>query len=246
MATAAEHRAEIERINSEVATQAQKIAELSAILDGKASGGGEPVIEPLTVTENGTYTAPDGVDGYSPVTVNVGSNGNAEHTAALVGFLKRDLTEYIDTTGVTKLGQYAFYYWRGLTSVSFPELTNIAAYAFRTCVNLVNVDIPRVTTLGSACFYGCSSIVTIDLPSVTSIADNVFATASKLATLILRNNSVALLSNINAFSGTKIASGEGYMYVPSSLVDSYKIATNWNAYADQIRAIEDYPDITGV
>lgn len=29
------------------------------------------VVQPLEVTENGTYTAPDGVDGYSPVTVNV-------------------------------------------------------------------------------------------------------------------------------------------------------------------------------
>lgn len=32
--------------------------------------GGSPKIEALTVTENGTYTAPEGVDGYSPVTVN--------------------------------------------------------------------------------------------------------------------------------------------------------------------------------
>ena len=41
----------------------------------KSTGGGgeaiEPVIDSLTITENGTYTAPDGVDGYSPVTVNV-------------------------------------------------------------------------------------------------------------------------------------------------------------------------------
>ena len=34
-------------------------------------GGGAPVIEALSVTTNGTYTAPSGVDGYSPVTVNV-------------------------------------------------------------------------------------------------------------------------------------------------------------------------------
>lgn len=34
-------------------------------------GGGEPTIESLSVTENGTYTAPSGVDGYSPITVNV-------------------------------------------------------------------------------------------------------------------------------------------------------------------------------
>lgn len=30
-----------------------------------------PVIEPLTVIENGAYTAPAGIDGYSPITVNV-------------------------------------------------------------------------------------------------------------------------------------------------------------------------------
>lgn len=35
------------------------------------AGAAEPVIEPLEVTENGTYTAPEGVNGYSPVTVNV-------------------------------------------------------------------------------------------------------------------------------------------------------------------------------
>lgn len=34
------------------------------------SGGGSPVIQPLNATANGKYTAPAGVDGYSPVTVN--------------------------------------------------------------------------------------------------------------------------------------------------------------------------------
>lgn len=35
----------------------------------------QPVIEPLEVTSNGTYNAPAGVDGYSPVTVNVSGGG---------------------------------------------------------------------------------------------------------------------------------------------------------------------------
>jgi len=43
-------------------------------LIGVLSTGGSgrlPVIEPKNITANGTYTAPEGVDGYSPVTVNV-------------------------------------------------------------------------------------------------------------------------------------------------------------------------------
>lgn len=37
-----------------------------------------PVIEPLSITENGTYAAPSGVDGYSPVTVNVAASEGLE------------------------------------------------------------------------------------------------------------------------------------------------------------------------
>lgn len=43
-----------------------------------AVGGGtapDPVIRPLTVTENGTYHTPPGLDGYNPVTVNVAAQG---------------------------------------------------------------------------------------------------------------------------------------------------------------------------
>lgn len=46
-------------------------------------GGPEPVIESLSVTENGTYEAPSGVDGYSPVTVNVSGGGGASRLALL-------------------------------------------------------------------------------------------------------------------------------------------------------------------
>ena len=38
------------------------------------TGGG--VIQSLSVTQNGTYTPPSGVDGYAPVTVNVSGGGS--------------------------------------------------------------------------------------------------------------------------------------------------------------------------
>jgi hypothetical protein len=40
-------------------------------------GGGGAVVQPLSVTQNGIYNPPSGVDGYSPVTVNV-SGGSGE------------------------------------------------------------------------------------------------------------------------------------------------------------------------
>lgn len=46
-------------------------------LIGKLSTGGSyvPVIEPKAITENGTYSAPEGVDGFNPVTVHVSGGG---------------------------------------------------------------------------------------------------------------------------------------------------------------------------
>ena len=43
----------------------------------------KPVIQSLEVTENGTYSAPDGVDGYSPVTVNVAASGGGASEVVL-------------------------------------------------------------------------------------------------------------------------------------------------------------------
>ena len=53
-------------------------------------------------------------------------------------------------------------------------------------------------------------------------------------------------ANTNLFVGNwsgndgPIMKGEGYIYVPRALVDSYKVATNWSSWATQFRALEDY------
>ena len=40
-------------------------------IENAANNRSRSVIEPLEITENGTYTAPNGVDGYNPVVVNI-------------------------------------------------------------------------------------------------------------------------------------------------------------------------------
>ena len=48
---------------------------IAGYLLGLGSGGGSKVIRPITITENGKYEAPEGVDGFNPVNVNVNGGG---------------------------------------------------------------------------------------------------------------------------------------------------------------------------
>ena len=94
-------------------------------------------------------------------------------------------------------------------------------------------------------FRGCSNLAKIDFDVLGEMKNADFHQCSALTAVIIRSPAVCTMSDSNAFESTPIASGTGYVYVPAALVDSYKAATNWSVYADQIRAIEDYPDICG-
>lgn len=61
-----------------------KPAEMGQAIRDIPSGGKEPVIEELSITENGVYNAPEGVDGYNPISVNVPSGGGDVPPEALV------------------------------------------------------------------------------------------------------------------------------------------------------------------
>ncbi len=66
---------QITRIRNTIALQATAIDAARTLLAQKSAA--HPIISPLSITENGSYTAPAGTDGYSPVTVNVPSSGGA-------------------------------------------------------------------------------------------------------------------------------------------------------------------------
>ena len=104
---------------------------------------------------------------------------------------------------------------------------------------------PKVTTTAKAFSY--SNVGIVDFHCLESItASECFDRCASITALILRNtNAVCTLVGTLSYSGGVAANGAGYIYVPAALVDSYKAATNWSAYASNIRAIEDYPDICG-
>lgn len=151
---------------------------------------------------------------------------------------------------------YAQYRFIGYISVGIVErsisgdysndrVTTVGAYAFQNCSGLTSVSFPNVASIGDYAFNAAHKLAKADLPKVTSIGQHSFSAANALEALILRNTEKVCSLGSDAVSYTKISSGSGYIYVPNALVDSYKAAANWQNYADQIRAIEDYPEITG-
>lgn len=137
------------------------------------------------------------------------------------------------------IGDYAFYNCTRLTNAAFAKATSIGQQAFYACVALTNVEFPSVTSIGQQAFRNCNALAYADFPKVTKIDANSLRNCPEFKTLILRAGNVASLGS-SALSSTHIDSGTGYIYVPASLIDSYKAATNWSAYAAQFRALEDY------
>ena len=140
----------------------------------------------------------------------------------------------------TSIGTSAFQYCRSLTTANFPVATSLETSAFQNCNSLTTVDFPVATSIGTSAFQNCSSLTTANFPVATSIRTSAFQYCRSLKSLLLRNNKVCTLSNTSAFSSTPISSGTGYIYVPSSLIEQYKAATNWSTYAARFRALEDY------
>ena len=124
-------------------------------------------------------------------------------------------------------------------------VTIIGRYGLSNCTKLTSVVLPAVQITNANAMLSCSALTKADFSNLQHIQHSTFYGDKKFATLIIRTQAVAKLDATSAFKDTLIASGKGYIYVPSALVDSYKTATNWSTYANQIRAIEDYPDITG-
>lgn len=163
--------------------------------------------------------------------------------------------ESVELPSATAIGANAFYNCTKLAELSIPKAVTIAGSAFRSCPITTDIDLPDATSIGTYAFYGgafdtvnlpkattigsyafanCLSLNTVDLGAATSIGANAFNKCSSLFDLYLRSPTVCSLANTNAFTGTPSSL---FIHVPAELVDSYKTATNWSTYADQIDAI---------
>ena len=73
-------------------------------------------------------------------------------------------------SGVTSIGNYAFYDCSSLTSVTIPDgVTSIGRRAFYGCSSLTSVTIPNsVTSIGGGSFYNCSSLTSVHIDNLAA------------------------------------------------------------------------------
>lgn len=152
---------------------------------------------------------------------------------------------------LTQVGENVFWNCTGLTNVSFPNATIIDYNAFYGCSGLTDVSCPNVTSISNVAFYKCPRLTKVSLPKVTTIGNQAFYQCYSLIKLVITQaDSVCTLGSEAFYSCYHIlgttnttynptGAKDGYIYVPDTLVSSYKTATNWKTYASQIKPLSD-------
>ena len=91
-------------------------------------------------------------------------------------------------TSNDEIGEYAFAYCSGLTSLTLPVgITSIGEFAFSGCSGLTSLTLPAgITEIGESTFSDCSGLTSLTLPDgITSIGISAFAYCSGLTSLNL-------------------------------------------------------------
>lgn len=168
---------------------------------------------------------------------------------------------------ITNMGQYAFCYCALLKTIILPNLSNSAnvnSYLFAYDRNLENIVITKgwkfdagtnqinyceqvecitlpdrdATSISSYCFSYCQCVYKINiLGNIKTINSNAFSAMYCAKEIrFLGCTSVPTLSMVSYFSSLSKACK---IIVPDNLYNSWKTATNWTSYANQIYKISE-------
>lgn len=122
---------------------------------------------------------------------------------------KDSINTVVIESGVTSIGDYAFYEIGSETSqshiisVSIPgTVETIGDSAFENCGNLLSATIPEgVKTIGVSAFKGCRSLEYIDFPSsITSVGDSAFMDCDEVTRVRFKPGSESVHIGDNLFA----------------------------------------------
>lgn len=110
-----------------------------------------------------------------------------------------------------------------------------------TSVYFDNINTSSATNISYMFAY--TGLISIDLSDFdTNKVTNsmyMFQNCTNLTKVIINRQDVFKMTSTSMLSNTPIADGTGYVYVPDNMVETYKSATNWSTYADQIKGMSE-------
>lgn len=198
---------------------------------------------------NMSYLRRDGTEEPKPLkTVSAPACTRIDNSAFKASITNKGSLESVNFPAVTYLSDSIFLGNPRLAKFETEgEITTIGSQLFSGCTGLTRFSAKNINfraTLTNYVFRDCSSLEYADVGSVQSLQTESFKNCTSLNYLILRRTQgstpYTTMSNSNALSTSRLATGEGFILVPSSLMETYKTATNWSVYAGQFRALEDY------
>lgn len=220
---------------------------------GGGGGGGDITVEPLSVTENDTYTAPSG-KAYSPVTVAVPNSyaasdeGKVVSNGALVAQTSDTVTanDTYDTTLINSLtvnvsgsGGYTVDQIASRSNIITGAITlnnsdnDIRRGAFSACKGITSVYAPNITGANNSgyafvqSFMDCTGITNISFPNAVGFGQSTFEGCSGLTTVVLPKLYRFDSSVFNKCSNlaTLDAGGSGSASIASYALSSSKLST---------------------
>ena len=179
-----------------------------------------------------------------------------------VGSPKREITSASFSNALT-VENNAFYSNPTIQTIYLPNATSVGSDVCYQCRALESFIAPKATfkTLSrdsladlthqtppsndqSDSFLGCVSLKKVDLYDVDyTFYPRFFDYCDALETVILRKTSG--LVGTGYYSYPTLGPNNCYIYVPASLLAEYQASEHWEGKASRLRAIEDYPEITG-
>lgn len=202
----------------------------------------------LDISSNGTYD----VKSYESANVNVGSfvidnYGHLFENSARLNILN-DLLPLCKGATIAIYMFASCYGYTGTLDLSSLDVSKIFrldnmfnSFGSSSDGN-INLILPEITNNidASSMFQGYGG-KTLDISPIVngqSKSSSYMFWNAKFTKLII-NKPYVFPINSNDLTGTTIAKGTGYVYVPDDMVDTYKSATNWSAYADQIKGMSE-------
>jgi len=230
-------------------------------------GGGSAVINPLSVSANGTYSAPEGVDGYNPVEVavpmpsgvsNISANGDydiASYASVAVSVptgVFPSGTSNITANGVYDVTNYASASVNvsggGGGDTKFADMVARSAYSYED---------NTVYKVGDMAFMSYSGLSYVSFPNATKIGISAFASCKALISADFQNITsidpyafvyCSLLKAVNAPNLITIGAS-AFGWCPSLETVNYSKVTTLSSYA--FRACSSlttasFPNATGI